>query len=421
MTTSLRDRLAHAWNAFTGRENPVRGYVDYGYGYGRNPDRAMLTLGTERSIVGAIYNRIAVDVMSINIRHVRVNQNGRFEEEIQSGLNECLKVQANIDQSARAFINDVVLSMFDEGAIAIVPVECTLNPAVSTSYEIKSLRVGQITEWYPEHVRLLVYNEKKGEKQEIVLPKSQVAIVENPFYTIMNEPNSDFRRVVHKQNLMDRLDEDIVSGKLDVLIQLPYTINSPVKQKRAEDRRRDIEAQLTGSKYGIAYIDAVERVTQLNRPVENNFQPQVEYLRKQAFMQLGFSESLLDGTADEQTKLNYFNSIVEPILTAICDAMIRTFLTKTARSQGQTIMYFRDPFKLVPVEKLAEIADKMTRNEILSSNEIRAIIGYKPDKDPRADELRNKNLNADNDQLSKTPKPQQVMQEQNPKTKGGSK
>lgn len=411
----------HAWNAFSGRENPIKSYTDYGFGYGRNPDRAMLSLGNERSIVGAIYNRIAVDVMSINIRHVRVNQNGKFEEEINDGLNECLSIQANIDQSARAFINDVVLSMFDEGVVAIVPVECTLNPAVSTSYEIKSLRVGQILEWFPQHVRLLVYNEKKGEKQEIVLPKSQVAIVENPFYTIMNEPNSDLQRTIRKQNLMDRLDEDIVSGKLDVLIQLPYTINSETKRKRAEDRRRDIIDQLTGSQFGIAYIDAVERVTQLNRPVENNFQPQVEYLRKQAFMQLGFSEALLDGTADEQTKLNYFNSIVEPILTAICDAMIRTFLTKTARSQGQTIMFFRDPFKLVPVEKIAEIADKLTRNEILSSNEVRSIIGYKPSDDPRADELRNKNLNADNDQLTQKPKPQQVLKDGAPKSKGGKK
>lgn len=421
MATSFTDRLMHAWNAFTGRENPIKSYTDYGFGYGRNPDRAMLSLGNERSIVGAIYNRIAVDVMSIDIRHVRVNQNGRFEEEINDGLNECLSVQANIDQSARAFINDVVLSMFDEGVVAIVPVECSLNPAVSTSYEIKSLRVGQILEWFPKHVRLLVYNENKGEKQEIVLPKSQVAIVENPFYTIMNEPNSDLQRTIRKQNLMDRLDEDIVSGKLDVLIQLPYTINSEAKRKRADDRRADIEAQLTGSRYGIAYIDAVERVTQLNRPVENNFQPQVEYLRKQAFMQLGFSEALLDGTADEQTKLNYFNSIVEPILTAICDAMIRTFLTKTARSQGHRIMFFRDSFKLVPVEKIAEIADKMTRNEILSSNEVRAIIGYKPSDDPRADELRNKNLNADNDQLSQKPRPQQVLKDGTPKSKGGAK
>lgn len=421
MATSFTDRLMHAWNAFTGRENPIKSYTDYGFGYGRNPDRAMLSLGNERSIVGAIYNRIAVDVMSIDIRHVRVNQNGRFEEEINDGLNECLSVQANIDQSARAFINDVVLSMFDEGVVAIVPVECSLNPAVSTSYEIKSLRVGQILEWFPKHVRLLVYNENKGEKQEIVLPKSKVAIVENPFYTIMNEPNSDLQRTIRKQNLMDRLDEDIVSGKLDVLIQLPYTINSETKRKRAEDRRADIEAQLTGSRYGIAYIDAVERVTQLNRPVENNFQPQVEYLRKQAFMQLGFSEALLDGTADEQTKLNYFNSIVEPILTAICDAMVRTFLTKTARSQGHRIMFFRDSFKLVPVEKIAEIADKMTRNEILSSNEVRAIIGYKPSDDPRADELRNKNLNADNDQLSQKPRPQQVLKDGAPKSKGGKK
>lgn len=406
MTTSFKDRLAHAWNAFKGQP---KNYVDYGFGSGRPPDRVILSMGNERSIMAAIYNRIAVDVMSINIRHVRTNQNGRYEDEIKSGLNECLSVQANIDQSARAFINDVVISMFDEGAVAIVPVECTLNPAQSTSYEIKQLRTGQILEWYPKHVRLNVYNQLSGQIEETVLPKSEVAIVENPFYTMMNEPNSMVRRLIHKLNLADQMDDDIVQGKLDVLIQLPYTINSDLKRERAEKRRQSIEEQLSGSKYGIAYIDAVEHVTQLNRPAENNLLPQIEYLTKMVYTQLGVSEKVLDGTAEEQEMLNYFNRIIEPILSAIVEAMNRVFLTKTARSQGQAIMYFRDVFKLVPAEKIAEIADKMTRNEIMSSNEFRAILGYKPDKDPRADELRNKNLNAGNDQLSKTPKPSQLV------------
>ena len=350
------------------------------------------TRGNERSIVTSVFNRIALDAAAISIQHVKLDDNGRFVSSVGSGLNNCLTVEANIDQTARAFIHDIVMSMMDEGCVAIVPVDTTLNPEVTGSYDIVTMRVGQVLSWYPQHVKVRVYNDRRGEKEDILVPKSVVGIVENPLYAVMNEPNSTLQRLIRKLNLLDAVDEQAGSGKLDLIIQLPYVIKTEARRAQAEKRRKDIEEQLSGSKYGIAYTDGTEHIVQLNRAVENNLMTQIEYLTSMLYSQLGITKGVMDGSADEQTMLNYYNRTIEPILSAIVDEMKRKFLTKTARSQLQSISFFRDPFKLVPAAVLAEIADKLTRNEIMSSNEIRQIIGLKPSKDPKADELRNKNL-----------------------------
>ena len=408
MEVSFRSRLKHAWNVFTNK-NPTSYYRDSGSIYSYRPDRPRLTRGNERSIVTSVYNRIALDVSAINIRHVRLDDNNRYLEEIKSGLNHCLDLEANIDQTSRAFIQDVVISMFDEGCVAIVPVETTFNPEVTGSYDILSMRTGKILEWKPKHVKVRVYNEQTGLKEDILVPKSMVAIIENPLYAVINEPNSTMQRLIRKLNLLDAVDEQSSAGKLDLIIQLPYVIKSEAKRQQAEQRRRDIEEQLAGSKYGIAYADGTERIVQLNRSVENNLMKQIEYLTSMLYSQLGITTSILDGTADEKTMLNYNNRTIEPILSAIVDEMKRKFLTKTARSQRQSIEFFRDPFRLVPVNDLAEIADKFTRNEIMTSNEIRQIVGMKPSDDPNADELRNKNLNQSAEEMA--PEESKVSQE----------
>ena len=392
MEMDIGSRLKHAWNAFMNRD-PTEVDYDIGPAYYYRPDRPRLTRGNERSIVTAVYNRIALDVSDIDIRHVRLDPDGRYIEDIDSGLNNCLTVEANIDQTGKAFIQDVVMSMLDEGCVAIVPVDTTLNPKVTGSYDINSMRTGKIIQWYPQHVKVNLYNDKTGRKEEVTLPKSMVAIIENPLYAVMNEPNSTLQRLIRKLNLLDYVDEQTGAGKLDLIIQLPYVIKSNARRQQAEDRRADIERQLKDSKYGIAYTDGTERITQLNRPVENNLMKQIEYLTSMLYSQLGINQTVLDGTADEKTMLNYTNRSIGPIISAIVDEMKRKFLTKTARSQMQSIRYFKDPFKLVPVNEIAEISDKLTRNEIASSNEIRQIIGWKPSQDPAADELRNKNLN----------------------------
>ena len=395
----IRDRLQHAWNAFVYNDNTYVDPQNLGGLSTYKPDRVHFSRGVERSIVTSVYNRLALDVSSIAIKHVRLDENGRFKEEVDSGLQNCLNVEANIDQTGRAFLQDVVMSMLDEGCVAIVPVDTTIDPAKSGSYEINTMRTGKILEWYPAHVRVRVYNDKKGIHEELVLPKSSVAIIENPLYAVINEPNSTMQRLIRKLNLLDVVDEQTSSGKLDLIIQLPYVIKRDARRKQAEERRKDIEMQLSGSKYGIAYTDGTERITQLNRPAENNLMKQVEYLTSMLYSQLGLTQSIMDGSADDKTMLNYYNRTVEPILAAITDEIKRKFLTKTARSQRQTIMYFRDPFKLTPVLDLAEIADKFTRNEIMTSNEIRQIVGMKPADDPSADELRNKNLNQSNEAI----------------------
>lgn len=390
MEMSFGSRLKHAWNAFTG--NIQMNYRDLGMGYSYRADRPRMSRGNERSIVTSVYNRIALDVAALNVQHVRLDENGRFLSVIDDGLNNCLTLEANIDQTARSFIQDVVVSMFDEGSVAIVPVDTTTDPNVSGSYDIQSIRVGQILDWYPQHIRARVYNEQTGRKEDIVVPKSTVAIIENPLYAVINEPNSTMQRLIRKLNLLDVIDEQSGSGKLDLIIQLPYVIKTEARRQQAENRRKDIESQLSGSKYGIAYTDGTEHITQLNRSVNNNLMSQIEYLTSMLYSQLGITQSILDGTADEKTMLNYNNRTIEPIISAIVDEMKRKFLTKTARSQHQSISFFRDPFKLVPVNDIAEIADKFTRNEIMTSNEIRQVVGMKPSDDPRADELRNKNL-----------------------------
>lgn len=388
---SFVDRLQHAWNAFT---NPVQQNQSYYGGISSyRPDRPRFSRGNERSIVTSVYNRIALDVTAISIKHVRLDKNGRFCDVIESGLNNCLTVEANKDQTARAFLQDVVMSMMDDGCVAIVPVDMDIDPMNSSSYEIKTLRTGKIIEWMPDAVRVNVYNDKTGKREEIVLPKKVVAIVENPLYAVMNEPNSTLQRLIHKLNILDDIDEQSGSGKLDLIIQLPYTIKTDARRQQAEQRRKEIEMQLTGSKYGIAYTDGTEHVTQLNRSVENNLMSQIEYLTSMLYSQLGLTTEILDGTANEQTMMNYNSRTIQPIVSAITDELNRKFLTKTARSQKQSIVFFSDPFKLVPVTSLAEIADKFTRNEIMSSNEIRQIIGMFPVQDHKADELRNKNLN----------------------------
>lgn len=413
----IRDRLQHAWNAFVYNDNNYVDPQNLGGLSTFKPDRVHFSRGVERSIVTSVYNRLALDVSSIAIKHVRLDENGRFKEEVDSGLQNCLNVEANIDQTGRAFLQDVVMSMLDEGCVAIVPVDTTIDPAKSGSYEINTMRTGKILEWYPAHVRVRVYNDRKGIYEELVLPKSSVAIIENPLYAVINEPNSTMQRLIRKLNLLDVVDEQTSSGKLDLIIQLPYVIKTDARRKQAEERRKDIEMQLSGSKYGIAYTDGTERITQLNRPAENNLMKQVEYLTSMLYSQLGLTQSIMDGSADDKTMLNYYNRTVEPILAAITDEIKRKFLTKTARAQKQTVMYFRDPFKLTPVVDLAEIADKFTRNEIMTSNEIRQIVGMKPATDPSADELRNKNLNQSNEVIDDKKEIQSPEEIQNEKAK----
>jgi hypothetical protein len=397
MDQSLGSRIKHAWNAFFNRD-PTDFYKNLGQGwYTYRPDRPRLTRGNERSIVTSVYNRISLDAASINIQHVRLDENDRFLSIIDSGLNNCLSLEANIDQTGRAFIQDVVMSMLDEGSVAIIPVDTTFNPQVTGSYDINSIRTGKILEWYPKHIKVRVYNENTSLKEDIIVSKSIAAIIENPMYAVINEPNSTMQRLIRKLNLLDVVDEQSSSGKLDLIIQLPYVIKTEARRQQAEKRRKDIEEQLAGSKYGIAYTDGTEHITQLNRAAENNLMKQIEYLTSMLYSQLGITQSILDGTADDKTMLNYYNRTIEPILSAIVDEMKRKFLTKTARSQLQSISFFRDPFKLVPVNEISEIADKFTRNEIMTSNEIRQIIGMKPSADPKADELRNKNLSEPSD------------------------
>lgn len=386
------DRLKHSWNAFVNNRDPTTNYVDMGYSYGYRPDRVRFTRGNERSIVTSVFNKIALDVAAVDVKHVRLDKSGRYIEDVNSGLNNCLTIEANIDQTGRAFMQDIVMSLLDEGCVAIVPVDTTLDPKITGSYDITSMRTGKVLQWYPEHVKVRVYNEKIGRKEDLTLPKSMVAIVENPLYAVMNEPNSTMQRLIRKLNLLDVIDEQSGSGKLDLIIQLPYSIKSEGRREQAEKRRKDIEMQLTGTKYGIAYTDSTEKITQLNRSVDNNLMKQIEYLTDMLYSQLGITQTILDGTANEQTMLNYTNRTIEPIISAIVDEMKRKFLTKTARSQHQSIEFFRDPFRLVPINNIAEIADKFTRNEILTSNEIRQLIGMKPSDDPKADQLINSNI-----------------------------
>ena len=390
---ALMDRLKHAWNTFKNKD-PTQAQWNIGPSYGYRPDRMRYTRGNERSIVTAVYNRIAMDVAAVNLRHVRLDDNDRYKETIDSGLNNCLSVEANLDQTGRAFIQDLVASMLDEGCVAAVPTDTDDEPDESGNFKVYTLRTGKVLEWYPRHVKVEVYNENEGRRREIIIPKATVPLIENPMYSVMNEPNSIYQRLVRKLTLLDVVDEQASSGKLDLIIQLPYIIKTEARREQAEKRRKDIEQQLSEGKYGIAYTDGTERITQLNRPVENNLMKQIEFLTGMFFSQLGITQSILDGTADEKTMLNYYNRTIEPILSAIADEMKRKFLTVTARSQKQTIAFFRDPFKLVPVNDIAEIADKFTRNEIMTSNEIRQVIGMKPSDDPNADVLRNKNLSA---------------------------
>lgn len=391
---SFLSRVKKAWNIFLNRDPTVEYSYDLGQSFTYRPDRTRLSGRNERSIINSVYNRMSIDVAAIDIKHVRLDEDERYIETIDSGLNNCLTVEANIDQTARAFKQDMALSLLDEGSIAIVPVDTDINPDESGSFKIDSLRVGKIVQWFPRHVRIEVYNDRTGLKEEVTVPKTMVAIVENPFYSVMNEQNSTMQRLVRKLNILDVIDEQSGSGKLDLIIQLPYLIRGEARQKQAEDRRKKIEEQLAGSKYGIAYIDGTEHITQLNRAVENNLMSQIEYLTSMLFGQLGITQSVLDGTADAKVMQNYYNQTIEPIISVIVEEMKRKFLTKTARSQGQSIEFFRDPFRLIPVTEIAEIADKMTRNEVMTSNEVRQVIGMKPAKDPSADELRNKNLNA---------------------------
>lgn len=385
------NRLQHGWNAFKNNRDPTYQYI--GPGYSHRPDRTRLTKGNERSLTTAIFNRIGIDAAAIKIEHCRVDDEGRYTETIKSTLNNCLNLEANIDQTGRAFIQDAVMSMLDEGCVALVPVDTDVDPRDREgSYKIESMRTGKILEWYPEQVRVEVYNERTGKRQSVLLQKKTTAIIENPLFAVINEPNSTAQRLVKKLNLLDVIDEQSGAGKLDLIIQLPYTVRTDTKRQQAEKRRKDIEDQLANSKYGIAYTDSTERVTQLNRPIDNNLMKQIEYLTSMLYSQLGITQSILEGTADEQTLLNYYSRTIEPILSAIVDEMKRKFLTKTARSQNHTIAFFRDPFKLVPINSLAEIADKFTRNEIMTSNEFRQVIGMKPSDDPKADQLTNSNL-----------------------------
>ena len=392
MADTLISRLKHGWNAFMNRDPTNTNFRDFGTSYSYRPDRVRFSGGNEKSIVTSVYNRIAMDAAQIDIKHVQLDDDERYVSTINSGLNNCLTVEANIDQTGRAFLQDVFMSILDEGCIAIVPTDTTLNPKVTSSYDILTMRTGKIIDWYPDKVRVRLYNEQTGKREEVLLPKKMVAIVENPLYAVINERNSTMQRLIRKLNLLDAIDEQSGAGKLDLIIQLPYTIKSEARRKQAEDRRKDIENQLAGSKYGIAYTDATEHVTQLNRSVDNNLMKQIEYLTSMLYSQLGITQAVLDGTADEKTMLNYYNRTIEPIVSAVVDEMKRKFLTKTARSQNKSIAYFRDPFGLVPVSNIAEIADKFTRNEIMTSNEIRQKIGMKPSDDPKADQLINSNI-----------------------------
>lgn len=395
MELNIGSRLKRAWNAFTNRD-PTGGYKSVGPGYSLSPSRPRLSRGNEKSIVNAVLTRIAMDAAAIDIKHCRLDKNGRYLEDVDSPLNDCFNLSANIDQTGRAFKLDIYLSLLDEGCIALVPIDTTDNPDDTNSYDINSMRVCRILDWYPRHVRVLAYNDRTGEKEELVMPKSQVAIIENPAYSVMNEPNSTMQRLKKKLSLLDATDEQSASGKLDLIIQLPYAVKSELKRQQVEERRKDIEDQLTNGKYGIAWADGTEKITQLNRPVENNLMKQIEYLTNLFYSQLGVTQSVMDGTADEKTMLNYNNRTIEPLVAAVVDEVKRKFLTKTARTKGQSISYFTDPFKLVPVDNIAEIADKFTRNEIMTSNEIRQIIGMKPSDDPKADQLINSNISQPN-------------------------
>ena len=406
------ERLQHAWNAFFSRDPTITTEDTYSYGSSIRPDRIRLTRGNERSIVNAIYSRIAVDVASVNIVHCRVDENDKFIEPINSDLNNCLTLEANKDQTSRALLIDIVMSMFDEGVVAVVPVECDVDP-IKSSFKIYSLRTGKITAWYPDHVRVSLYNDRTGRREEVTLPKKYVAIIENPFYSVMNEPNSTLQRLIRKLNLLDVVDEQTSSGKLDLIIKLPYLVKGEKREKQAEKRRKDIESQLTGTKYGIAYVDSTENITQLNRPLENNLMNQIEYLTKMLYGQLGMPEEIFNGTADEATLLSYYNRTIEPILSTFCLEFKRKWLTKTARTQGQSIQFFRDPFKLVPVSQIAEIADKFTRNEIMTKNEIRSVIGMRPSDDPKANELINSNINhPEEGQEPMAPEDEEAMYEE---------
>lgn len=410
---SLKDRLVHAWNIFRGREEYASSWT-LGYSSSGKPDRVRYVSGVDSTIVAPIYNRIAMDVAAINVCHARINQNGSFKESMDSDLNRCLTLEANIDQSSRAFLQDAAMSLFDEGCIAIVVTHSDQDTQNSRAFNVKAMRVGKIVEWFPAHVRVRIYNDSSGQYEERIVCKRTTAIIENPFYAMMNEPNGTLKRLINKLRLLDITDDKQNSGKIDLIVQLPYVIKSKIKEDQAEKRRQAIEDQLMNSKYGIAYTDATEHVTQLNRAVENNLFEQVQYLTTSVYNQLGLTEAVFNGTADEQTMLNYYNRSVEPVIAAICDGMKRAFLTRTAISQGQSIIYLREPFKLVPVNNLADIVDKFTRNEVLSSNEVRAIIGYKPSDDPRADELRNKNIAASKDQLpTDGPKADEQLKEEN--------
>lgn len=414
----ILDRIRSAWNAFRNKD-PTIPFYGYGQAYSVRPDRARFSRGNERTIVTSVFTRIAMDGAAINIRHIRQDENGRFLSEINSGLNNCLSVEANADQTGRAFVQDVIMSMLDEGCVAIVPVDLETTPTGTNSLNIISMRTGRVLEWFPKHVRLEVYNENSGKKEEITLPKSMVALVENPLYAVINEHNSTMQRLIRKLSLLDTVDEQTSSGKLDMIIQLPYLIKTEARRQQAEMRRKDIERQLSEGKYGIAYTDGTERIQQLNRPVENNLMAQVEYLTSMLYSQLGLTNAIMDGSADEKTMLNYYNRTIEPVLAAIVDEMKRKFLSPTARTQHQTIMFFRDPFKLVPVNDLAEIADKFTRNEIMTSNEIRQIIGMKPSEDPHADELRNKNLSESSAEQEAQATEQTVPGEEEEKNQNG--
>ena len=410
MEVNVGSRFRRAWNAFLNRD-PTN-YNNIGTSYSYRPDRPRLTRGNERSIITAIFNRIALDVASIDIRHCILDKDDRFQSIKVSGLNDCLSLEANIDQTGRAFIQDVVMSMLDEGCVAIVPVDTTDNPDITMGYDINTMRTGKIVEWYPAHVKVRLYNDRTGNKEEVIFSKRSVGIVENPLYAIINEPNSTMQRLIRKLNLLDVVDEQACSGKLDLIVQLPYSIKTPSRREMAETRRKDIEMQLSGSKYGIAYMDGTEKITQLNRPVENNLMSQVEYLTNMVYSQLGITQSILEGSADEQTMLNYTSRCIEPIISAIVDEMKRKFLSKTARTQKQTILFFREPFKLVPVSAIAEIADKFTRNEIMSSNEVRQKIGMKPSSDPKADQLINSNISQPNEKGSEATKiPEEILEE----------
>lgn len=410
----LITRFKHGWNAFVNNRDPTSWYHESGMSYGYRPDRVRFSRGNERTIITSVFNKIALDVASIDIRHVRLDEDDRFIDYISSGLDNCLTTEANVDQTGRAFKQDIVMSMFDEGCVAMVPVDTSTDPLDTDSYEIETMRAGKILEWAPTRIKVKLYNDRTGIKEDIWLPKRMVSIIENPLYAVINEPSSTMQRLIRKLNLLDAIDEQSGSGKLDLIIQLPYIIKTEARRQQADQRRKDIETQLSGSKYGIAYTDGTERITQLNRPVENNLMKQIEYLTSMLYSQLGITQSILDGTADEKTMLNYMNRTIKPIVSAIVDEMKRKFLTKTARSQKQSIMFFRDPFELVPVNEFAEIADKLTRNEIMTSNELRQKIGMKPSKDPKADKLINSNIS----QPTENPKqPVEVTEE----TKEGGK